>query len=60
MEALRNSDLLSRILSGEQVQCIRCKKGIYKPFNPKFDINHCYICDCCGDHYHYDPIVGIV
>lgn len=48
---------MTRILNGEQVTCEKCRKGIYRPFNPKAKVNHCYVCDHCGDGIHWDPVV---
>ena len=60
METNRNSTLfLDRLLSGEEVKCNICKKGIYKPFNPECEINHYFICNNCGSRFHWDPVVDI-
>lgn len=51
--------LSSRLIQGEEVVCEKCGKGIYRPFNPRFKINHVYVCDNCGDSVHWDPVVDI-
>ncbi len=53
----KSTSLMTRILNGEQVTCEKCRKGIYRPFNPKAKVNHCYVCDHCGDGIHWDPVV---
>lgn len=60
MENLKKSkSLTSRLLDGEEVVCENCGKGIYRPFNPQFKVNHSYVCDRCGDHVHWDPVVEV-
>ena len=54
-----NKPLLSRLLSGEEVRCDECNKGIYRPLNPKCEVNHCFVCDVCGSTYHWDPVIEI-
>lgn len=60
METFETSkSLISRLLDGEKITCFACHKGIYRPFNPAFKINHSFVCDCCGDSIHWDPVVEI-
>lgn len=47
--------LADRILTGQEVKCEKCGKGIYKPFNPKAERNHTYVCDKCGNTIHFIP-----
>ena len=47
MEDSKYSDLLKRIRNGEEVPCPKCKKGIIRPFNPDYKVNHAFICDFC-------------
>lgn len=57
MKTLSNSILLEKLNKGE-VKCKKCD-GYYKPFNPKFDVNHYFVCKKCGDSVHVDPIVVV-
>lgn len=60
METIPKYDfMIERLSSGEKITCKKCGKGIYRPFNPEFKDNHCYICDNCGDSYHWDPAVEV-
>jgi len=56
MEVSSNLILLDNINSGE-VESIKCHKGKMKPFNPNSQINHCYICDNCGERLMITPNV---
>lgn len=53
----KSISLVTRLLNGEQVTCTVCGKGIYEPVNPKAKINHGFICDNCGAHFSWDPVV---
>ena len=60
METFKTSkSLIERLLDGEEITCQICHKGIYRPFNPRFKINHSFVCDQCGSHIHWDPVVEI-
>ena len=60
METSNSSILLSeKLISGEEVKCVDCKKGIYKPFNPEAKVNHCFVCDTCGSHVMIEPCVVV-
>ena len=49
METIPKYDnMIERLQKGEEVKCKECQKGIYRPFNPKYKINHAYVCDNCG------------
>ena len=49
METLQNLTLSENELTKGTVKCPLCHKGLLKPFNPKFKVNHCFICDSCGE-----------
>ena len=51
--------MIKRLRAGETVRCEECGKGFYRPSNPASDINHWYICDNCGAHVHWDPVVEV-
>ena len=53
----RGAAFLYELLRGEEVLCVACKKGHYRPFNPAFKINHSFICDNCGDRVHWDSVM---
>lgn len=55
----REKSLVERLLDGEEVVCLCCGKGIYRPVNPAAKINHYFVCDCCGDGVHWDPMVEV-
>ena len=55
----KSVSLANRLNNGEEIRCDYCKKGIYRPKNPKAAINHCFICDYCGRTYHWDPPVFV-
>lgn len=60
METYKKSkSLIEQLNAGEEVKCSQCKEGVYKPFNPKFKINHAFVCDKCGNHINIDPVVDI-
>lgn len=60
METLNNSILLGeKLMNGEQVKCLECKEGVYRPLNPKYKINHCFICDKCGSNVILEPNVVV-
>lgn len=60
MEISRSlTSLHNRLMSGEQVVCYSCHKGHYQPLNPSAKVNHSFICDNCGDHYHWDPDIFV-
>lgn len=62
METSNSSISLSeKLISGEEVKCVDCKKGIYKPFNSKVkaNANHCFVCDTCGSYVMIEPCVVV-
>ena len=60
METTQKSvSLAKRLNEGEEIKCGRCQKGIYRPMNPKAEVNYYYKCDCCGQVYHWDPPVVV-
>lgn len=60
METLNNSISLSeRLNNEEEVKCVECKKGYYRPINPKYKINHCFVCDKCGSRVTLEPNVVV-
>ena len=59
METTNNLILSEEMLNEGEVQCYSCKKGHYKPYNGKCKINHCFICDNCGDRLTVEPNVEI-
>lgn len=54
METSNNSISLDKINNGKEV-CTKCNKGYLKPLNPKYKINHCFICDYCGSALTIEP-----
>ena len=54
MESSKKTISLENLDSGEEV-CPKCHKGKMKPFNPKFEVNHCFICDNCGAQLTISP-----
>jgi len=57
---MNNSISLSdKLLNGEKVQCMKCKKGIYVPQNKEYTINHYYHCNMCNDTVILEPLVEI-
>jgi hypothetical protein len=61
METSDNLTLLDRLLAGEEPLCPFCKKGHMKRCNPNYPAreNHGFVCDHCGEHIHWDPVVEI-
>ena len=58
MEITQKSvSLANRLNAGEEIKCDHCKRGIYRPLNPKAAINYYFKCDYCGQVYHWDPPV---
>lgn len=53
----KNMSLSSRLIRGEKVVCPKCGKGILVPFNPKYKVNHAYLCSDCDFRFHWDPVV---
>lgn len=53
--------LVEKLLSGEKVQCDKCKKGHYVPYNTTADKAHCFYCSNteCDSRIHWDPIINI-
>lgn len=51
--------MIERLQKDEKVKCKVCQKGIYKPFNSKYKINHAYVCDNCGSSINIDPVVEV-
>ena len=45
--------------NGKKITCSKCHKGIYKPFNPDYKVNHVFICDNCGTNIIIEPMVEI-
>lgn len=45
--------------NGKEIKCHACHKGIYRPFNPKYKINHAYVCDNCGSSINIDYVVEV-
>ena len=43
VNTIKTVSLAKRLNSGEEIRCDYCKKGIYKPMNPKAAINHCFM-----------------
>ncbi len=63
-ETLHNSILSNNKLSlktkrTDRVMCETCKNGIMIPLNEKAEINHCFVCNCCGESVNFDTIVEI-
>lgn len=56
---LKYDYMIERLQKGEKVKCKVCQKGIYKPFNSKYKINHAYVCDNCGSSINIDPVVEV-
>ena len=60
METTRSSiSCVEALLEGKDMLCTKCKQGHYRPFNPKFEINHSFVCDICGNSIHWDPVVDV-
>lgn len=60
METIPKYDyMIERLQKGEKVKCKVCQKGIYQPFNPKYKINHAYVCDNCGSSINIDYAVEV-
>lgn len=49
MESSHSLTLSEAKLNKGEVICSKCNIGRYKPLNPKYPINHCFICDNCGE-----------
>lgn len=59
METTNSSILSEKMLNRGELHCYTCKKGYYKPVNTNSDVNHCFICDECGDKLTVEPNVQI-
>ncbi len=59
MEISNNLILSEEQLNKGEVECFNCHKGKYKPLNPRYEKNHCFICNCCGDKLTVEPNVVI-
>lgn len=57
MEISSNLILSEIELNKGNVECPRCHRGKMKPLNPKFSINHCFICNNCGEKLIVEPNV---
>ena len=49
MEISNKLILSERELNKGLVECSECHIGKMKPLNPKFSINHYFICNNCGE-----------
>jgi hypothetical protein len=55
---ISNNLILSEIeLNKGLVECPKCHNGKMKPLNPQYSINHCFICDNCGEKIIVEPNV---
>lgn len=52
-------DLSKALKRGDGVVCLKCGKGIYKPFNTSSEKAHSFTCDKCGDHVHFTPNITV-
>jgi len=52
-------NLTRNLKRGDDVLCLKCGKGIYRPFNTTPDKAHTFICDKCGDSIHFTPSVTV-
>lgn len=59
MENMNNLTLLEKKLNNGEIHCESCNVGYYKPFNPKYKVNHYFICDKCGATLMVEPNVII-
>lgn len=46
------SDLIERLRAGEEIKCLKCKKGIYVTKKEFISTSHSFWCDKCGDLLH--------
>ena len=52
----KNNDVdLSGLKRGEQIKCLNCHNGYYKPFSLPAEKCDWFKCDNCGDHVHFTP-----
>ena len=52
-------NLTRDLRSGKDVVCLKCGKGIYRPFNTTPDKAHSFTCDKCGDNIHFTPNITV-
>ncbi len=52
---------LDRLYAGEKVLCPTCNKGFFEPSNRELplELNHCFLCNNCGERLNIDPDVII-
>lgn len=56
---LKYDYMIEHLNKGEEARCKKCRKGIYRPYNPKSKINHIYVCDKCGSRFQWEPAVEV-
>ncbi len=56
---LKSNYTIEDLQNGKKIECDICHKGIYRPFNSKFKVNHAYVCDNCGSCINIDPVVEV-
>lgn len=59
--AEKSVDLLTKLQKGEKVECLKCHKGHYIPYNTTPDKAHYFSCSNkeCDGHFHWDPAINI-
>ena len=59
METTNSSILSEKLLNKGQAHCYVCKTGYYKPIKPNCELNHCFICDNCGNRLTIEPNIQV-
>lgn len=59
METSTNLTLSEESLNKGEVKCDKCNKGFFKPFNPKYAVNHSFQCDYCGERLIIEPNIEV-
>lgn len=59
IETSNNLISLEDLLNSGKKECEICHKGFYKPFNPRYKVNHSFQCDYCGKHLTLEPNINI-
>ena len=55
IKELKEKELIEKLISGEKVECTKCKTGIYQSLVKDTKSSHDFICDNCNDHIHIVP-----
>lgn len=54
------SDMVIKLRRGQEIKCLRCKKGKYVTKQGYTERAWSFWCDNCGDLLHVDPVESIV